>query len=121
MDDGIDVSIFVDPDLEQLGQCQKLRAPKVEINTGKFAEAFARRVSWAAELEKVTTAAKAARKMGLGVLAGHGLNYRNIDVIAALTDIEELNIGHSIVARAALVGLERTGRGMVGVVAGPGG
>jgi len=118
LDAGIDVSIFVDPDLEQLRQCQKLRVPKVEINTGKFAEAFARRVSWSAELEKVTTAAKAARKMGLGVLAGHGLNYRNIDGIAALTDIEELNIGHSIVARAALVGLERAVREMVGLMGG---
>jgi pyridoxine 5-phosphate synthase len=118
LDAGIDVSIFVDPDLEQLRQCQKLRVPKVEINTGKFAEAFARRVSWSAELEKVTTAAKAARKMGLGVLAGHGLNYRNIDSIAALTDIEELNIGHSIVARAALVGLERAVREMVALMGG---
>ena len=118
LDAGIDVSIFVDPDLEQLRQCQKLRVPKVEINTGKFAEAFARRVSWSAELEKVTTAAKAARKMGLGVLAGHGLNYRNIDSIATLTDIEELNIGHSIVARAALVGLERAVREMVGLMGG---
>jgi pyridoxine 5-phosphate synthase len=116
LDAGIDVSIFVDPDLEQLRQCQKLRAPKVEINTGKFAEAFARRGNWQSELEKVTTAAKAARKMGLGVLAGHGLNYRNIDSIAALTDIEELNIGHSIVARAALVGLERAVREMVALM-----
>jgi len=116
LDAGIDVSIFVDPDLEQLRQCQKLRAPKVEINTGKFAEAFARRGGWQSELEKVTTAAKAARKMGLGVLAGHGLNYRNIDSIAALTDIEELNIGHSIVARAALVGLERAVREMVALM-----
>ena len=119
LDAGIDVSIFVDPDLEQLRQCQKLRAPKVEINTGKFAEAFARRGGWQSELEKVTTAAKAARKMGLGVLAGHGLNYRNIDGIAALTDIEELNIGHSIVARAALVGLERAVREMVALMEGP--
>jgi len=118
LDAGIDVSIFVDPDLEQLRQCQKLRVPKVEINTGKFAEAFARRVSWSAELEKVTTAAKAARKMGLGVLAGHGLNYRNIGSIATLTDIEELNIGHSIVARAALVGLERAVREMVALMGG---
>ena len=118
LDAGIDVSIFVDPDLEQLRQCQKLRVPKVEINTGKFAEAFARRVSWSAELEKVTTAAKASRKMGLGVLAGHGLNNRNIDSIAALTDIEELNIGHSIVARAALVGLERAVREMVALMGG---
>jgi pyridoxine 5-phosphate synthase len=119
LDAGMDVSIFVDPDLEQLRQCQKLRAPKVEINTGKFAEAFARRGGWQSELEKVITAAKAARKMGLGVLAGHGLNYRNIDSIAALTDIEELNIGHSIIARAALVGLERAVREMVALMEGP--
>ncbi|HSY51849.1 MAG TPA: pyridoxine 5'-phosphate synthase [Thermoanaerobaculia bacterium] len=113
LDAGIDVSIFVDPDLEQLRQCQKLRTPKVEINTGKYADAWKRRSSWPAELEKVATAAKAARKMGMSVLAGHGLDYRNIDGIAALSDIEELNIGHSIVARAALVGLDRAVREMV--------
>lgn len=113
LDAGIDVSIFVDPDLEQLRQCQKLRAPKVEINTGKYAEAWKRRGNWQPELEKVTTAAKAARKMGMAVLAGHGLDYRNIDGIAVLSDIEELNIGHSIVARAALVGLERAVQEMV--------
>ncbi len=119
IDAGIDVSIFVDPDLEQLRQCQKLRAPKVEINTGKYAQAWKRGSGWAAELEKVATAAKAARKMGLVVLAGHGLNYRNIDGIAALSDIEELNIGHSIVARAALVGLERAVREMIGLMSSP--
>lgn len=113
LDAGMDVSVFVDPDLEQLRHCQKLRAPKVEINTGKYAEAWKHGGNWAAELEKVATAAKAARKMGLGVLAGHGLDYRNIDSIAALTDIEELNIGHSIVARAALVGLDRAVREMI--------
>src|SRR5258706_1857535 len=119
LDAGIDVSIFVDPDLEQLRQCQKLRVPQVEINTGKYAEAWKRGSGWPAELEKVATAAKAARKMGLGVLAGHGLNYRNIDSIAALTDVEELNIGHSSVARAALVVLERPSRVMVTLMAAP--
>jgi pyridoxine 5-phosphate synthase len=119
VDAGMDVSIFVDPDLEQLRQCQKLRAPKVEINTGKYAEAWKRGGNWAGELEKVATAAKASRKMGLAVLAGHGLDYRNIDGIAALTDIEELNIGHSIVARAALVGLERAVREMISLMAAP--
>src|SRR5712691_5872017 len=112
LDAGIDVSIFVDPDIEQIRQCNKLRAPKIEINTGKYTDAF-RAGAYAAELEKVTTAARAARKMGMNVLAGHGLNYRNVDAIARIEDIEELNIGHSIVARAALVGLECAVREMI--------
>lgn len=112
VESGIDVSIFVDPDLEQIRQCQKLRSPKIEINTGKYTEAWIRG-GWPNELEKVSVAAKAARKMGLAVLAGHGLNYRNIDGIARIEDIEELNIGHSIVARAALVGLEAAVREMI--------
>jgi pyridoxine 5-phosphate synthase len=112
LDSGIDVSLFIDPDIDQIRQTHKLRAPKIEINTGKYTEAWSRRGNWSGELEKVVTAAKAARKMGLAVLAGHGLNYRNIDGIAAISDIEELNIGHSIVARAALVGLERAVREM---------
>jgi pyridoxine 5-phosphate synthase len=113
---GIDVSIFVDPDLDQIRQCQKLRAPKIEINTGKYAEAWQRGGNWGGELEKVATAAKAARKMGLVVLAGHGLNYRNIDGIAAVPEIEELNIGHAIVARAALVGLDKAVREMIALL-----
>jgi pyridoxine 5-phosphate synthase len=113
---GIDVSIFADPDLEQVRQCQKLRAPKIEINTGKYAEAWHRGGNWSGELEKVATAAKAARKMGLAVLAGHGLNYRNVDSIAAIPEIEELNIGHAIVARAALVGLDAAVREMVALM-----
>jgi pyridoxine 5-phosphate synthase len=115
-DSGIAVSVFVDPDLEQIRQCQKLRVAKIEINTGKYAEAWQRGGNWSGELEKVATAAKAARKMGLGVLAGHGLNYRNIDGIAAIPEIEELNIGHSIVARAALVGLDAAVREMIALM-----
>jgi pyridoxine 5-phosphate synthase len=115
-DAGMDVSIFADPDLDQIRQCQKLRAPKIEINTGKYAEAWQRGGNWSGELEKVATAAKAARKMGLVVLAGHGLNYRNIGGIAAIPEIEELNIGHSIVARAALVGLDAAVREMIGLM-----
>ena len=71
------------------------------------------------EIEKITTAARAARKVGLVVLAGHGLNYRNIDAIATLADIEELNIGHSIVARAALVGLDKAVREMIALMQTP--
>jgi pyridoxine 5-phosphate synthase len=116
LDSGIDVSLFIDPDIDQIRQTHKLRAPKIEINTGKYTEAWSRRGNWSGELEKVVTAAKAARKMGLAVLAGHGLNYRNIDGITAINDIEELNIGHSIVARAALVGLERAVREMAALI-----
>src|SRR5437899_6777742 len=118
IESGMDVSIFVDPDLEQIRQCQKIRAPKIEINTGKFTEAWVRG-GWPAELEKINTAAKAARKMGMVVLAGHGLNYRNIDAIAINEDIEELNIGHSIMTRAALVGLEAAVREMIHLMRNP--
>ena len=122
VDSGIDVSIFVDPDLEQIRMCHKLGAQKIEINTGRFTEAFARSWSggnWQSEIEKVTTAARAARKVGLVVLAGHGLNYRNIDAIATVGDIEELNIGHSIVSRASLVGLDSAVREMIALIRNP--
>ena len=112
LDARIDVSIFVDPDLEQVRQCHKLGAPKVEINTGKYADAWNSGGNWTAEIEKISTAARAARKVGLVVLAGHGLTYRNIDAIAGIAEIEELNIGHSIIARAALIGLDGAVREM---------
>jgi pyridoxine 5-phosphate synthase len=118
MDAGIDVSIFVDPDLEQIRQCHKLRAPKIELNTGKYADAW-KTNTWPAELEKISTAARAAKKLGLVVLAGHGLTYRNIDGIASIAEIEELNIGHSIIARASLVGLERAVREMAELMRSP--
>jgi pyridoxine 5-phosphate synthase len=118
LDSGIEVSIFVDPDLEQIRHCHRLHAPKIEINTGKFTEAW-RRGNWLQDLEKLATAAKAARKVGLGVLAGHGINYRNIDAIARIEEIEELNIGHSIVARASLVGVEAAVREMIALMRSP--
>jgi len=114
----IDVSIFVDPDLEQIRQCHKLRAPKVEINTGKYADAW-KTGNWTAELDKLATAARAARKLGLVVLAGHGLTYRNIDGIATIPEIEELNIGHSIISRASLVGLDAAVREMAALIRAP--
>lgn len=119
LDSGIDVSLFIDPDLDQIRQAHKLRAPRIEINTGKYTEAWSRRGNWNGELEKVANAAKAARKMGITVLAGHGLNYRNIDGIAFINDIEELNIGHSIVARAALGGLDAAVREMIALMRNP--
>lgn len=118
LDARIDVSIFVDPDLEQIRQCHKLRAPKIEINTGKYADAW-KDGNWTAELDKIATAARAAKKLGLVVLAGHGLTYRNIDGIATVPEIEELNIGHSIISRAALVGLDAAVREMAALMRSP--
>ncbi len=119
MDARISVSIFVDRDLEQVRHCHKIGAQKVEINTGKYSDAWNSAGDWQKELEKVSTAARAARKMGLIVLAGHGLTYRNIDAVAAISEIEELNIGHSIISRAALVGLDAAVREMVALMRNP--
>ena len=118
LDSRIDVSIFVDPDLEQIRACNRVRAPRVEINTGKFADAW-KTGDWMREIEKVANAAKGARKLGLSVFAGHGLTYRNIDPIASLNEIEELNIGHSIIARASLVGMAEAVREMVQLIRHP--
>jgi pyridoxine 5-phosphate synthase len=111
-DSGIAVSLFVDPELEQVKEAHKLDARAIEINTAAWSAAADDRAREAA-LRKVTDAARLGRKLGLLVHAGHGLSYGNVGPIAALTEIDELNIGHSIVARALLVGMERAVREMV--------
>lgn len=118
IDSRIDVSIFIDPDVEQIRACHRLRVPKIEINTGKFADNW-KEGDWKQHLERIVTAARAAKKLGLGVLAGHGLTYRNIDRIAMIEDIEELNIGHSIIARATLVGIGQAVREMAALMQNP--
>lgn len=117
-DAGMDVSIFVDPDLEQIRTCHKLGVTTVEINTGKYSDHW-RHPRSVEEIEKVTNTARGAKKLGLRVLAGHGLTYRNIDAIARIAEIEELNIGHSIVARSSLVGMERAVREMIELMRNP--
>ena len=119
IDSGIDVSIFVDPDLEQIRGCHRIGAPRLEINTGKYADNWRSRSAAVQELERIANAARAARKLGLSVYAGHGLTYRNIDPIAMIDDIEELNIGHSIISRASLVGLEAAVREMIALMRHP--
>ncbi|MGZ8796016.1 MAG: pyridoxine 5'-phosphate synthase [Thermoanaerobaculia bacterium] len=119
LDARIEVSLFVDPDLEQVRHSHKIGAPRIEINTGKYADAWNAGGAWHIEIEKIGTAAKAARKLGLVVLAGHGLTYRNIDAIAQIQEIEELNIGHSIISRAALVGLDSAVREMAALMRSP--
>ncbi len=108
---GIEVSIFADPDYDQIKAISKLGARMIEINTAKYSEA--RREDLALkEADAVAQAARAASKMGLRVLAGHGLDYTNVRRIVQIPEIEELNIGHAIVARAVLVGMERAVREM---------
>ncbi len=109
---GIEVSLFVDPDLEQVKESHKLAAQAVEINTAAYAGARDER-SREAALRKIVDAARLARKLGLTVHAGHGLNYKSVGQIAALSEISEVQIGHSIVARAVLVGVERAVAEMV--------
>jgi pyridoxine 5-phosphate synthase len=111
-DAGVEVSLFVDPELEQVKEAHKLDAGAVEINTAAWADAADGRAREAA-LRRITDAARLARKLGLEVHAGHGLGYGNVGPIAGLTEIVELNIGHSIVARAVLVGMERAVREML--------
>ena len=108
---GIAVSLFVDPDLDQIKACQKLGAGKVEINTGKFSDARNADLQ-EMELEKIRNAAQLAKRLGFEVLAGHGLTYYNVRRIVEIEEIEELNIGHNIIARAELVGLDRAVREM---------
>jgi pyridoxine 5-phosphate synthase len=116
---GIHVCLFVDPDLEQVKQSHKIDAPAVEINTASFAEAGSDHAREEA-FRKVVDAARLGRKLGLTVHAGHGLTYRNVGPVAAVSEISELNIGHSIVARAVLVGVERAVREMLAAMrAGP--
>jgi pyridoxine 5-phosphate synthase len=109
---GIQVSLFVDPDLEQVKEAHKIDAQAVEINTASYADARDERLR-ESSLRKVTDAARLGRKLGLHVHAGHGLTYTNVAAIAALLEIGELNIGHNIVARAVLVGMERAVREML--------
>jgi pyridoxine 5-phosphate synthase len=110
-DAGIDVSLFVDPELEQVKEAHKLDAHAIEINTAAFSDAADGRAREAA-LRKLTDAARLGRKLGLAIHAGHGLDYQNVAEIAALSEISELNIGHAIVSRAVLVGMERAVREM---------
>jgi pyridoxine 5-phosphate synthase len=105
-------SFFVDPDVEQVRACHRCNADRVELHTGRYAEAPTER-DRSRELARVIDAAKVANKLGLGVAAGHGLNYQNVAPLAQIAEIDELNIGHAIVARAVLVGFERAVREML--------
>jgi pyridoxine 5-phosphate synthase len=111
----ITVSLFVDPDPDQIKAASKAGADCIEIHTGSFAEAREWKVQ-EQELTKIGNAVKLAKKLGMGVNAGHGLNYTNIKKVAAVGGVEEFNIGHAIISRALFVGLERAVREMVDLI-----
>lgn len=114
-DAGIIVSLFVDPDERQIAASKKAGADWVEIHTGAYANARAEK-DLDREFSKIADAAKLAASLGLRVGAGHGLNYVNVKRIADIPEVEELNIGHSIISRSALVGIDRAVRDMIGLI-----
>ena len=108
---GISVSLFLDPDPRQIAAARELGADAVELHTGEYALAVGEEKQ-AAQLAKLADAARRVRDAGLVLHAGHGLTYRNVRPIAAIPGMSELNIGHSIVARALFVGFEQAVREM---------
>ena len=106
---GIRTSLFVSPDAASVAAAIRLGPDAVELHTGRYAHAWRRP---GAELAELVAGAAAARAAGIAVHAGHGLTYENVGPVAAIADIEELNIGHSVVSRAVLVGMERAVREM---------
>jgi len=119
-DAGIRVSLFIDPTEEAIAAATALGVPAVELHTGRWAYGW--RDGGEVALKEIANAARRGRDAGLAVHAGHGLTYRNVGPVAALADIEELNIGHSVMSRAILTGMGeavaemrrvvRTGRGL---------
>ena len=112
---GIKVSIFIDPDLNQVKAAHKIGVDYIEIHTGIYAKAKSVNKE-DEEFDKIVNAAKLAGKLGLGVNAGHDLTYRNVSRIANIKEIEELNIGHNIIARAVLVGMDRAVKEMLALI-----
>ena len=108
---GIEVSLFLDPDARQIEVAHQLRVSAVEIQTARYSEAKtpAQRQR---ELDALHQSAAFARERGLHVHLGHGLNYHNVQAVTAIPGVEELNIGHSIVSRAMLVGMQQAVRDM---------
>lgn len=116
-DHNIPVSLFIDPLKEQVEASRDIDADMIEIHTGEYAEATTRRER-TRHLRKIGDIALHARNSGLTVNAGHGLDYKNIKEIARIAEIEEVSIGHAIIARGVVVGLEGAVREMVRLVKG---
>jgi len=119
---GIRTSLFIDPDFAAVRASADLGVDAIELHTGEFAEAWkvrhspAGRARLLGEVNRLRSAAALARSLGLDVHAGHGLTYENVHPVAAILDIEELNIGHSVVSRAVLSGMETAVRDMKRII-----
>ena len=111
-DQKIPVSLFIDPEIAQVECSKTIGGDAIEINTGKYSE-LKTDSEIEKEFKKIEDAVEAAVKFGLTVNAGHGLTYKNVDRIASIQAIEEFNIGHNIVARAVMVGLDRAVKEMI--------
>ncbi|MDK4201377.1 pyridoxine 5'-phosphate synthase [Pseudomonas sp. HR1] len=110
-----EVSLFIDPDLQQIQAAKDSGAPVIELHTGRYAEAETQEAQ-AHELQRLARAVEFATGLGLVVNAGHGLHYHNVQPIAALPGINELNIGHAIVAQAVFVGFKQAVRDMAELI-----
>lgn len=113
---GIRVALFIGPDVAQVEAAKRSGAPVIELHTGTYADAIG--PAQARELERLVSAARRASSLGLEVHAGHGLTYHNVEPVAAIPEIVELNIGHCIVARAIFTGLPAAVRDMKALMAG---
>lgn len=113
----IEVSLFIEPEIEQIDAAVEISSDFVELHTGAFANAVSEEES-IDELEKIRLASRHAKKLGLGVNAGHGLNYQNMKIFRALTDIDEVSIGHAVIARAVLSGLDKAVKDMFDLING---
>jgi pyridoxine 5-phosphate synthase len=112
---GILVSLFIDPDLKQVTASAQTGAPMVELHTGCYAEAKSQKKE-DKELKRIARAARKARELNLEVSAGHGLTYQNVSRIIKIPEIEELNIGHNIIARAVMVGMKEAVNEMLNLI-----
>jgi pyridoxine 5-phosphate synthase len=115
-DAGIEVSLFITPELPQVQAAARVGSQFIELHTGSFAEHFHRSAFRRKEVKRLITAAEAARSLGLKVNAGHGLNYRNVAELFKVPHLVELNIGHAIVSRAIAVGLPAAVREMIAAI-----
>ncbi len=102
----IEVSLFIEPDIKQIDAAAEIKSDYIEIHTGVFTNSLSEEEQFD-ELDKIRVAVKHAKKLGLGVNAGHGLDYQNIKIFRELTDVDEVSIGHSIIARAVFVGIKQ--------------
>ena len=112
---GISVSLFIDPEKKQIDSAKEVEADFIELHTGRYAESKNEQDA-SRQLNAIIDSTNYAIKLGLRVNAGHGLNYQNVKPVARISGIEELNIGHSIISRAAFVGLQQAVREMLDLI-----